>query len=122
MTAKVGSRLIYRWLLFAAIMAIGGFGAWYFFVRDDVPSSPDSPEVVDTPPADPRLTFATPFRNVKPNVQYVGDSACATCHQEIDKNYHAHPMGRSAEFTAKASPIERYDAAAHNPFTVGPYE
>jgi hypothetical protein len=31
-------------------------------------------------------------------------------------------MGRSAEFVSKASPIERYDAAAHNPCRVGPYE
>src|ERR1700720_2764393 len=49
-------------------------------------------------PPDPREVFPTPFRNVKPGVAYVGDAACAGCHRDIAKRYHAHPMGRSAEW------------------------
>ncbi len=113
----------YRWgLLGVVVVAFSALG-WYFFLREDSEDVPvESPVAADAPPADPRLTFDTPFRNVKPEVQYVGDAKCAQCHSEIDKTYHGHPMGRSADFTLKASPIERYDAASHNPCTVGPYE
>ena len=112
-----------RWgLLAVAVVGIGALG-WCFVVRQgsgDVPV--ETPVPADVPPPDPRLTFDTPFRNVKPAVQYVGDAKCALCHSEIDKSYHAHPMGRSAEFTSKARAIERYDSAFHNPCNSGPYE
>ncbi|MFN7731805.1 MAG: hypothetical protein ACK5OB_07880, partial [Pirellula sp.] len=48
------------------------------------------------PVADPRLDFDSPFRNIRPHVQYVGDAKCADCHLAISDTYHAHPMGRSA--------------------------
>lgn len=44
---------------------------------------------------DPRLTYVTPYRNVRPEVAYVGDVTCARCHQEIAETYRQHPMGRS---------------------------
>jgi tetratricopeptide (TPR) repeat protein len=44
---------------------------------------------------DPRLTFDTPYRNVRPEVRYVGDEACADCHPGVCDSYHRHPMGRS---------------------------
>src|SRR5262245_6422156 len=109
-------------LLVGALIGLG-FVGWWFLIRDESPSlTPRSPDALDDPPPDPRLTFDTPFRNVKPDVQYVGDTKCAPCHGDIDKSYHAHPMGRSAEFVSKAMPIERFDAAAQNPCSVGPYE
>jgi hypothetical protein len=46
-------------------------------------------------PADPRLGYAGPFLNVHPDVQFVGDAACAKCHAKIADSYRAHPMGRS---------------------------
>jgi Flp pilus assembly protein TadD len=46
-------------------------------------------------PVDPRLTLATPYRNVRPEVKYVGDQACAGCHAELMRSYHGHPMARS---------------------------
>jgi hypothetical protein len=46
-------------------------------------------------PSDPRLTFNTPYRNVRPDVRYVGDDACAGCHAGICDSFHRHPMGRS---------------------------
>jgi hypothetical protein len=58
---------------------------------------------------------------VKPGVRYVGDAGCVNCHKTICDKYHAHPMGRSAEMTARATPIEKYDAKANNPFRVGPF-
>jgi Flp pilus assembly protein TadD len=71
--------------------------------------------------SDPRLTFPTIFRNVKPNVAYMGDSNCAQCHQEICTTFHQHPMGHSA-IVAGADGLEKLDAEAMNPCQVGPYE
>jgi hypothetical protein len=68
-------------------------------------------------PADPRLTYPTPFRNVRPEVQYVGDDACASCHTGQAETYRRHPMGQSFAPVAGATRIESYDPAAHNPFT-----
>jgi tetratricopeptide (TPR) repeat protein len=68
---------------------------------------------------DPRLSYATPFLNVKPDVTYVGDAVCAGCHTEIADTYAHHGMGRALAPVAAAEPSERYDAAAHNPLQVG---
>jgi predicted CXXCH cytochrome family protein len=93
------------------------------------------------PPPDPRLTFPTPYRNVRPEVRYVGSAACAGCHSDIAASYHRHPMGRSmpsaAELVAnligllpsgqeplpaasalasRLARLERYDAGAHARF------
>ncbi len=70
-------------------------------------------------PPDPRVTFDTPYRNVRPEVKYVGDSACAGCHEGHAKTYREHPMGRSLAPVAAATPIERFDTPARNPFTAG---
>ena len=91
--------------------------AWWMFERNQTAQLPDLNLKVEPPPADPRLTFDTPFRNVKPDIAYVGDKVCATCHDKIDKSYHHHPMGRSAALSVQASEVERYDATAKNPFT-----
>ncbi|HJZ90386.1 MAG TPA: tetratricopeptide repeat protein [Gemmataceae bacterium] len=102
-----------RLALLAALLLVGaGAAAYYLWPRGA------GPEPVDDPPApDPRLTFDTPFRNVRPDVGYVGDAACAPCHQDIDHTYHRHPMGRSA-FVLPAPPgVERYDEKTHPTFT-----
>src|SRR5581483_4419862 len=82
----------------AAVAAAAG--VWYgFFRTGSVGPPPEGAQPApDPPPPDPRLTFPTPFRNVRPDVPYVGDAACAPCHQDIDRSYHADPMGRSAAF------------------------
>ena len=76
----------------------------------------------DPIPPDPRLVFGTPFRNVKPDVGYVGDDACSQCHLSITKSYHAHPMGRSAEFVSNAAPLEKYDPSGHTTFSSGSFD
>jgi hypothetical protein len=65
---------------------------------------------------DPPRTFATPYRNVRPEVQYVGDEACSACHPRQSKTYRSHSMGRSLSPISTTVALERYDAAAHNPF------
>ncbi len=65
---------------------------------------------------DPRLAFPTPYQNVRPDVKYVGDRACADCHVEQSESYRQHPMGRALAPVAGATPIEQYEPAASNPF------
>jgi tetratricopeptide (TPR) repeat protein len=62
------------------------------------------------------LTFATPYRNVRPEVRYVGDAECVRCHRPIAESYARHPMGRSLAPLAEAAPVERYERSAGNPF------
>jgi hypothetical protein len=112
---------VLRWAA-VAVVAAAGAGAWYFLSGPDPTPPPDGTAGAEADPPDPRLTFETPFRNVRPDVHYVGDAACAGCHRTIDRTYHAHPMGRSAAIVAKAAPIERFGAAAHNPCPAGAYE
>src|SRR5262249_52740858 len=40
---------------------------------------------------EPRLTFETPYRNVRPDVKYVGDQVCAKCHAREYDSYRHHP-------------------------------
>jgi hypothetical protein len=84
--------------------------------RDPDPPPPITPKP-EPPPPDPRLTFATPYRNVRPGVAYVGDTACAECHAKLVASFHDHPMGQSAEWLARAVPVERYGPAAHDVFS-----
>jgi predicted CXXCH cytochrome family protein len=75
-----------------------------------------SAAVAGVPAADPRLTTATPYRNVRPEVRYVGDAACAECHPGEADTYREHPMGRSLSPVARVATAQRYDESAHNPF------
>jgi len=69
---------------------------------------------------DPRITFDTPYMNVRPGVAYVGDEACANCHAAIAEVYSKHSMGRSMEKILATDFGERYTPDASNPFTIGP--
>jgi hypothetical protein len=94
------------------------------FFRGDpvtVATAPTEDALDDPLPPDPRLTFSTPFRNIRPEIRYVGDAKCAACHGDICTSYHAHPMGRSAS-SGTSVPIEQYGAGANNPFSIAGYE
>jgi Flp pilus assembly protein TadD len=81
-------------LLGLVLLALAGGGALAFrYLRPAGAPTPPDPPV--TPLDDPRETFPTPFRNVWPEVRYVGDAVCAECHAEIAASYRRHPMGRS---------------------------
>ena len=54
--------------------------------------------------------------NVRPNVEYLGDEACAGCHRDVSRTYHQHPMGQSLLPIAVVAPRQRYEPAAFNPF------
>lgn len=97
------------------------FGYFKFGLNSTLqkPGNQEPEKSARIPPEDPRLTFQTPYHNVRPEVKYVGDAACAQCHAQLVEAYHQHPMGRSATTTVNGTPIERYDEAAHNPFRIG---
>ena len=63
----------------------------------------------------------SPYLNVQPDVKYVGDAACASCHEELVERYHSGSMGRSLMSFSRAPVIERFDAEAHNPFVAGQF-
>ena len=110
--------------VFGAILLLAGGVAVAWFVLNRAPVVPPPPPVEDENvapdpvPADPRLTWNSPFRNIKPDAGYTGDARCAECHAAIATSYHAHPMGRSAELTPAAPVIEKYGAP---PVKAGPY-
>jgi len=101
-----------------AVVSLVGIGGWWWYHSakhaSEVAAAKDSNR--RSSPEDPRLTFATPFLNVRPEVNYVGDEACAGCHEGHAKTFRAHPMGRSLAPLSAAAPVERYDASAGNPF------
>jgi Flp pilus assembly protein TadD len=57
-----------------------------------------------------------PYANVRPEVRYVGDQACAECHPSETESYRRHPMGRSLQPVSDWQAGDRLSAAAHNPF------
>jgi tetratricopeptide (TPR) repeat protein len=89
------------WLGAAALAAAAaGFAVWWF-------RSPGG-----TGSLDPRLTFETPFRNVRPHVKYLGDESCVGCHGDIATTYAEHSMGQSCFPIAEASAVEKIDKTA----------
>ncbi len=105
-----------RWVpAAAAVAALAGVSLTLaaFLKRTDPEPSGPAPSV----PADPRLSYAGPFRNIRPSAQYVGSATCAECHFDQAETFSRHPMGRSTEPVSLVAAAQRYDAAAHNPFT-----
>jgi hypothetical protein len=95
----------------AAAVIVGGI---YWASR-----SPDASIVPSAPPStpdDPRLAYKGPYRNVRPEVEYVGDAVCAGCHEDKHASYRQHPMGRSVAPIEPAK-LPPTDAKHNNPFT-----
>lgn len=75
---------------------------------------------------DPRYNYDGPYRNIHPDVRYVGDAQCTDCHNDICRSFARHPMGRSLVLVG--SHLERPNAfppevweregRSHNPFSV----
>src|SRR5437879_5189632 len=83
-------RRVTPWLLLALLIASGIVGAAFHWFRS--PAKTDRPA---PPPVDPRLAYSGPFRNIHPDVRFVGDTACASCHADECDLFHQHAMGRS---------------------------
>jgi hypothetical protein len=98
-----------RRTVLAAFLATTVLAAWLLLRR-----RADEPADLVFP--DPRVTFDTPYQNVRPDVQYAGSKTCAGCHEHESESFAQHPMGRSFAALAEVVGQDRYDAAAHNPF------
>src|SRR5437870_2060609 len=104
------------WLGFL-VLALAGAGLGYWLAR--APFRQPLPIITEAPlePAsDPRVTYQGPFRNIHPDVKYVGAAACANCHFDIVTTYLRHAMGNSVAPIAALAPKQAYDAQHHNPF------
>ncbi len=67
---------------------------------------------------DPRRAYRGPYRNIHPDVGYVGDAACFDCHKEIAQSFARHPMGRSLVRVEEMLDRQDYGSETNNPFTV----
>jgi Flp pilus assembly protein TadD len=67
-------------------------------------------------PDDPRVIYTGPFRNIRPDVGYVGDAICTECHLDRAESYRQSAMGNSLVPIAQLVPEQHYDKHAHNPF------
>ena len=89
--------------LFLLGLGAVALGVWWF--RGTRPPTGERAE-------DPRLTYPTPYRNVRPEVRHVGDAACADCHEKESTSYQHHPMSRSLAPVASMTSVEKYGAGA----------
>src|SRR5207302_6644540 len=110
-----GESLMKRRLVWVALglalvgcLALGVYRYW-----------PASPEATPVASDDPRLTYPTPYLNVRPSVKYVGNDRCAECHRSHVETYSRHSMGRSAAFIEEGAAGQRYDESSNNPFASG---
>src|SRR5579871_5809031 len=99
-----------RLALAAALLVLGAGAGLVFHLRQA--GSAARPHAAP----DPRRVYAGPYRNVRPDVAYVGDTQCAPCHAEIAESYRRHPMGMSLALIADVADRDVYDKAHHNPF------
>jgi tetratricopeptide (TPR) repeat protein len=78
-------------------------------------SSVPQPITQDSSSIDPRVAYSGPYRNVRPNVAYVGDAVCLECHAE-KAGFHNSAMGRSLVPIAQLAAKQGYNPSVHNPF------
>jgi hypothetical protein len=97
------------------LAVVGAGGAW--LARRGTPAPPDPSPTPATDDHDPRRAYAGPYRNVAPEVAYVGDARCAECHADIARSYAHHPMGQSLVPIAELADRQVYSSDVHNPFT-----
>jgi Tfp pilus assembly protein PilF len=99
------------WLVLIAVLV-----AAHYQRQPPVLHRPDPVE--EEPP--PVITSA--YRNAQSGVAYVGDEACADCHDKETRSYKKHPMARSLAPVADFLDRERLDAKADNPFKALGYQ
>ena len=102
-----------------AALAIAAI-ALFLWTRDRAPI-PEAFRQLDTGSeiTDPRLTYSTPFQNVRPDVKYVGDKKCGECHEAICTSFSQHPMGKSVSKATAPSEKQSSDHTTHLSFRAG---
>ena len=84
------------WIIGALIAGLVASVVIMVAVRVLHPPSSKGSSAKHSPPADPRLTYKGPYKNIHPDVKYVGSKVCAECHTKATEEFHSHPMGQSA--------------------------
>jgi hypothetical protein len=103
-------------LLAAVLVLLTAVGLAGLRLSRRPPSPPADSSAEPAAPADPRRAYDGPYRNIDPDVRYVGDAACAGCHDAIAQSYARHPMGRSLVSAQALLDRQRYTPDTHNPF------
>ncbi len=101
-------------ILVFVLLAGGGILSRLGHGRREKPAPPL--ESAEPARVDPRLVYTGPYRNIHPDVGYVGDASCLACHAKETASFREHPMGRSLLPIAQVAPKQVYDSAHHNPF------
>jgi hypothetical protein len=104
------------WAAAATVLALLTVGLWLWFAPARRQPPADPPEPTGGAAEDPRLAYAGPFRNVRPDVKYVGSAACADCHAGHARTFARHPMGRSVTPLPQAPPAADKEAFAADGF------
>jgi predicted CXXCH cytochrome family protein len=102
----------------AGLVVLAGLaGAWLAgWFGGSTPRPSDHPTTQGEPP-DPRRAYAGPYRNIDPDVRYVGDAQCVRCHEDVAESYAHHPMGRSMVPAADLLDRQGDVPDTNNPFT-----
>jgi predicted CXXCH cytochrome family protein len=98
----------------ALLVSLGVVCAW--LVGRAALNRREAPPTASTDPNDPRRTYGGPYRNIDPDIRYVGDAQCAGCHEEIAESYARHPMGRSLAPAVDLLDRQSYTPDVKNPF------
>jgi Flp pilus assembly protein TadD len=98
----------------ALVISLSARGLWLAHRTSPVQSELSVNNSGDPP--DPRRTYSGPYRNIDPNVRYVGDATCVPCHEDISRSYARHPMGRSLVSAAELVDRQCYTPDTNNPF------
>lgn len=61
-------------------------------------------------PGDGPAETTSPFQNVSLDIEYVGDVACATCHEDLYAGYQEHGMAQSLYPLTPENAVEDFDA------------
>jgi tetratricopeptide (TPR) repeat protein len=71
---------------------------------------------IPVPEDPPKSEWVSPYRNLGPEVKYVGDKACAGCHPSQAETFRHHPMGRSMTPISHLEKNVRFGKGNQNPF------
>jgi predicted CXXCH cytochrome family protein len=107
-----------RAIVAGALVLLIGLGIAAILLRHRLASSSGDTSSPSPEPADPRRTYNGPYRNIHPDVHYVGDGQCTGCHESIAQSYARHPMGRSLVPVGTLLDRQVYTPDTNNPFTL----
>src|SRR5579871_4115498 len=114
-TSRRGKSLRIAMLGGGLVLVVFSAVAWWSS-RTSTRNAQQEANSLGEPETDPRIQYSGPFRNIHPDVQYVGDQSCAACHEDKTRTFSQHPMGRSLIPIVDLVAHQLYDSRHNNPF------